>query len=365
MSKQRHIRTGRWSLLTAALALAFSGATAAMEPVTIIDQGVFAAGGTVITARGTYDPLHPQTAGQTLHGDHATIHYQVPQNPRQYPLFFLHGYGQHTRTWDSTPDGRDGYRNIFLADGYPVYLINQPRRADAGRATITHTINATPDDQFWFGQFRMGLWPDFYKGSAFPQDEASLDQFFRQITPDTAPFDLAVNTKAIVAAFDRVGDNIFVTHSQGCNVGWQVGMNSDHLKALVAYEPGMGFPFPEGEVPEPKDNNGFFGANTPTTVPLEQFMKLTRYPIVIFYGDFIPEQASDNPYQDFWRVAVEMAREFAACINRHGGDAQVIELPDMGIKGNSHFLFAEKNNEQVAKVLQDWLHYKNLDGRAQ
>lgn len=346
-----------------ATALAFSTAAVAMEPVTIIDQGVFAAGGTVIEAKGTYDPYHPKTEGQTLHGDHAIIHYQVPQNPRQYPLFFLHGYGQHTRTWDTTPDGRDGFRNIFLSDGYPVYLINQPRRADAGRATVSYTINATPDDQFWYGQFRMGLWPKFYEGSAFPQDEKSLDQFFRQITPDTAPFDLEVNADAIVAAFDQVGANVFVTHSQGCSVGWSVGIKSDKIKGLVAYEPGMGFPFPEGEAPEAIPNAGFFNANAPLEIPLKDFERLTRYPIVIYYGDFIPKKPTDNPYQDFWRASVEMARKFADCINRHGGDAQVVELPDVGVTGNSHFAFAEKNNVEVAKVLQDWLHEKNLDIR--
>ena len=100
-------------LTVLATALAFSTAALAMEPVTIIDQGVFAAGGTVIEAKEAYDPYHPKAEGQTLHGDHAIIHYQVPQNPRQSPLFFLHGFGQHTRTWDTTPDGRDGFRNIF------------------------------------------------------------------------------------------------------------------------------------------------------------------------------------------------------------------------------------------------------------
>lgn len=337
----------------------------AMQPVTIIDQGVFAAGGTVIEAKTTFDPYHPTAAGQTLHGDHTVVHYQVPQNPRQYPIMFLHGAGQHTRTWDTTPDGRDGFRNLFLEDGYPVYLINEPHTADAGRATVTHTIKATPDDQFWYGQFRMGLWPNFYEGSVFPQDKESMEQFFRQMTPDTAPFDVSVEAAAITAAMERVGDNILVTHSRGCSVGWAVGMHSDHVKGLVAYEPGMRFPFPRGEAPQAIPNAGFFGPNQPVEVSSEEFANLTRYPIVIYYGDFIPKTVTDNPYQDYWRAALQMAREFAACINRHGGDAQVIELPELGIKGNSHFPFSEKNNVQVAQVLKDWLEYKQLTARAQ
>lgn len=90
-----------------------AGASLAMEPVNIIDQGSFAAGGTVVTAKTVYDPMQPKAEGQTLHGA-----------------------GQFSRTWDTTPDGRDGYRNIFLEAGYPVYLVDQPRRGTAGRSTV-------------------------------------------------------------------------------------------------------------------------------------------------------------------------------------------------------------------------------------
>lgn len=58
-----------------------------------------------------------------------------------------------------------------------------------------------------------------------------------------------------------------------------------------------------------------------------------------------------------------MADLFAAAVNRHGDDAKVIRLPDIGIHGNSHFPFAEKNNQEVAKVLKKWLGEKKLDGR--
>lgn len=276
---------------------------------------------------------------------------------------FLHGYGQHARTWDTTPDGRERYRNLFLRDGYSVYLVNQPRRADAGRATVSHTIEATPDDQFWFGQFRMGLWPNFYEGSQFPQDGESMNQFFRQITPKTAPYNEKIITAALVKAFERTSDGIFVTHSHGCSMAWPVGRASSKEQALVAYEPGFDIPFPKGEEPQAIPNSGFFGALEPKVVSPEEFKKLTRCPIVIFFGDYIPDQPTDNPYMDFWRASVEMARKFADCINRHGGDAEEIELPDLGIKGNSHFLFAEKNNKEVAKVLADWLKKKNLNRR--
>lgn len=73
-------------------------------------------------------------------------------------------------------------------------------------------------------------------------------------------------------------------------------------------------------------------------VSMEAFLKLTRFPIVIFYSDYM----TTHPHNDYWRAASEMADLFAAVVNRHGGDAKVIRLPDIGIRGNSHFPFAEK-----------------------
>lgn len=73
-------------------------------------------------------------------------------------------------------------------------------------------------------------------------------------------------------------------------------------------------------------------------VSMEAFLKLTRFPIVIFYSDYM----TTHPHNDYWRAASEMADLFAAVVNHHGGDAKVIRLPDIGIRGNSHFPFAEK-----------------------
>ena len=78
-------------------------------------------------------------------------------------------------------------------------------------------------------------------------------------------------------------------------------------------------------------------------------------------GDYIPDKPSDNWAMDSWRVRLQMARLFAECINRHGGDATVVHLPEQGIKGNSHFLFAEKNNVQLADMLFDWIKEKRLN----
>lgn len=113
------------------------------QPITIEKQGAFSAGGTVIEAKKTFDPYHPEPDAMTLHGDHANVIYQIPAHAKNVSLMFLHGAGQSMRTWQTTPDGREGFQSVFLRKGYPVYLIDQPRRGDAGRATVDGTIKAS------------------------------------------------------------------------------------------------------------------------------------------------------------------------------------------------------------------------------
>ena len=330
-------------------------------PLSIEKQGSFAVGGTVVEATEPYDPRHPTPQSQTLHGDHANVNYQIPVDAKKPPLVFLHGAGQSMRTWQSTPDGRDGYQNIFLGKGYPVYLVDQPRSGDAGRSTVKGEIPATPDEQFWFGQFRLGIWPDFYADTQFAQGEENLDQFFRQMTPNTGPFDAGLVADSLKALFGRIGDGVLVTHSQGCGPGWLAGMGSGNIKAIAAYEPGSGFVFPEGEVPEPIDNASPFSPLKASSVPKQEFMELTRKPIVIFYGDNIPSDRVAEPHKDYWRSAREMAGKFVDAVNRHGGDACIINLPDRGLTGNTHFPFSDRNNEAVAEIFEQWLKQKGLD----
>ena len=108
---------------------------------------------------------------------------------------------------------------------------------------------ATTDDQLWFGNFRVGNWPDFFEGVQFPRDAESLNQYFRQMTPNTGPFDVQVVSDAVAALFDRVGPGIMVTHSQGGGGGWFTAIKSENVRAIVSYEPGSNFPFPEDEMP--------------------------------------------------------------------------------------------------------------------
>jgi alpha/beta hydrolase family protein len=340
-------------------AQAADDAKAHPAPLMIQEQGSFAVGGTVIRNPGTFDPARPGAEGQTLHGDHARVFYQVPVNARKLPLVMWHGFGEFGKTWETTPDGREGYQTIFLRRRFAVYVIDQPRRGGAARSTVSANVSASPDEQRWFNIFRLGRWPDFFPGVQFSRDPKALDQYFRQMVPDTGPFDTNVVTDAVSALFDQTGPAVLVTHSQSGGLGWIVAMKNPNVQAIVSYEPGSGFVFPEGEVPPPMPSAT--GPLEGIAVPKTEFAKLTRIPIVVYYGDNIPEEPSKNFGEDNWRVRLAMARLWTGAINRHGGDATLVHLPKIGIRGNTHFAFSDLNNAEIADLMSKFLAEKRLD----
>lgn len=187
------------------MAIGILSATASFgfqKPVTIKEQGSFMAGGTVVTSPGEYKDSEPTNYdGETLHGDHAYVFYQKPMNAKKNSIVFLHGYGQSGKSWETTPDGRDGFQNIFLEKGYNTYIVDQPRRGRAGQSTVARNLTARPDDQLWYNNFRIGQWPNIYDNVSVPRDKESREQFFRQMTPDTGDFDQKVISDAMVKVF--------------------------------------------------------------------------------------------------------------------------------------------------------------------
>ena len=350
------------SLLCLVLIINFSSSAQSnskQKPLVIQEQGSFAVGGTVITNPGIFDPYKPTPEGQTFRGDHAYVFYQVPVKARKYPLVMWHGIGQFSKTFETTPDGREGYQNIFLRNNYSVYLIDQPRRGNAGRSTVTATINPTPDEQQWFDVFRVGVWPNYFDGVQFARDTETLNQYFRSMTPSIGAIDIEVNTDAVSSLFTKIGEGILVTHSHSGGMGWKTAVKNSNIKAIVSYEPGSGFLFPEGELPAPIASSA--GSLEAIGITMKDFMLLTKIPIVIYYGDNIPENPSPNPGADGWRARLAMARKWGDTVNKYGGDVTVVHLPEVGLKGNTHFPFSDLNNIQVADLMNKWLKEKGLD----
>ena len=128
-------------------------------------------------------------------------------------------------------------------------------------------------------------------------------------------------------------------------------LESDNIVGIVAYE-NVGYVYPQGEGPGAPQ--GPFG---PVEVPLEEFRKLTRIPLQMVWGDNVDKS-------DRYRPTLVESRQFVELVNRHGGDAEVLVLPDAGLRGNTHIPFADLNNVAVADLLSKFLAAHGLDTRA-
>lgn len=347
-------------IIFAAAVLFVSGiAFSAPKTLSIKKQGVFSSGGTVTSPiPGEYDSttnwLSTTREGNTAHVDHASVIYQIPAKEKSNPVVFLHGFGQTRTGWMATPDGREGWSDMFLRNGRGVFLVDQPRRGDAGN-TVRMT-NGFPDvrandpmaylpgDQAWYTHFRIGrVAPDRYEGSQFPEGDEAQNQFFRQMTPNTGAYDEKLFGESLSAVLSDVKEmtgkkSVYITHSQGGRVGWQT--EAENIAAIIAVEPG----------------------GTPV-VGSEEYKKFldAKVPMLVIFGDYIGERGpSDIQSSAFWKLILDQANDFAEHYNADGGDAEVWNLPEMGITGNSHFLFQEMNNKEIADLVESWLRKRKL-----
>jgi pimeloyl-ACP methyl ester carboxylesterase len=177
--------------------------------------------------------------------------------------------------------------------------------------------------------------------------------------PNTGPYDPRVNTDTVSALFDKIAPGILFTHSQSSGLGWRTALKNEKVRAIVAFEPAFDFPFPQRDVPPPMT----FGGRrlSVLTVSDTEFTRFTKIPIVIYDGDNIPEKPSVNPGQEQWRIFFEMAKRWRAIVNRHGGDVTVVHLPEIGIRGNTHFPMSDLNNVQIADQVSKFLSENKLD----
>lgn len=346
--------------LTAAAALVLgSGVLYAEKPLSIKKQGFFASGGTVTAPLpGEYDYktnwLSATREGNTAHVDHASTFFQIPAKEKSSPVVFLHGYGQSRTGWMTTPDGREGWSTLALRNGRAVFLVDQPRTGEAGSSVkmtsgfpdvkADNPFAYLPGDQAWYTHFRIGrVAPERYEGSQFPEGEAAQNQFFRQMTPNTGSYDEKLFggslSEVLSDAAKMTGKkSVYVTHSRGGRVGWQT--DAQNMAALIAVEPGG----------TPLVGSGEY----------KKFLD-AKIPMLVIFGDYIGGRGpEDIKSSEFWKNIRDQALDFAAHYRADGGDAEVWDLPEMGITGNSHFMFQEKNNVQIWQLIENWLKKRKL-----
>ena len=115
--------------LAGLLALAFVGNTAraadpAARPVPAYDQSAIARRGFLYVGGG-----YVGEPGKQLMHEQMYVEVLTPRHPRShYPLVLIHGAAQTATNWMGTPDGRPGWADYFVGQGYTVYMVDQPAR---------------------------------------------------------------------------------------------------------------------------------------------------------------------------------------------------------------------------------------------
>ncbi len=337
---------------TAGLALAFLSSAALAqkkEPIALADMGSFHIGGREVTLSGKPIKEVVFTPGGVpakvdLNGTYQVeqmyVQYFIPANQRgTVPLLLWHGGGLTGATYETTPDGRDGWLNMFLRRGWAVYNSDAVERGRSGWAMFPDIFTSEPiflTKSNPFERFRIGAGAGSYDkdpakmkllpGNQFPIE--GYDNFTKQNVPRWTTTDAAI-IAAYTALVDKVCPCAILVHSQAGQFGLRVAQaRPEKVKALVLVEP----------------------AGTGDAAAIE---KLAGIPILSVYGDFIEQDAR-------WPTIRANGIKFLDAGKDKGVTHEVVDLPKAGIKGNGHMLMMDKNNGEVADLIQGWLAKKGL-----
>jgi pimeloyl-ACP methyl ester carboxylesterase len=319
------------------------------KPLVLQAQGSFYVGGQIVTTEAISGGGTSPVPG-IISINHMYVQYQIPQDTKyRYPVIMVHGGGHTGKTYETTPDGREGWFTSFARRGFSPHIVDDPNR---GRAccepTQIHLVRlglkpgtALPSTNIYSKQlawntFRFGpAYPETYANSRFPF--AAIDQYAPQWVltyRDAAEADKIV--AAIVALLDKLGPSILMTHSQSGPLGLRATLARPNLvKGYVSIEP-AGFAIPAGQ-----------SAST-----------IAGVPILTVFGDYLEFSAGGTS----WRNS---AQATLGLVNAAGGDGTVLVLPDAGIKGNTHMMMMDTNSEQIANIVESWIkeHVRGVRGR--
>lgn len=331
------IRTIRLALL----ALLAGAVTAQAQPMMIESQGSFFIGGQnvksdALSTLPAYAPSGTITVGQMY------VRYQVPAGARGLPVTLIHGCCLTGKTWETTPDGRMGWDEYFVRAGFPTYVIDQVSR---GRSAIdpspfnnvksgktpaaeTPPIFSAGHEAAW-AIFRFGPeYPKVFDGMQFPLQ--AQEEFWKQMVADWNGTFTPPNptVPALSQLAQKLGGTILISHSQSGIYPFQsAAISTQGIAGIVSIEPG-GCP----------------------TGDLKPYVNI---PTLVLFGDYVDQSPR-------WAPRLKQCREYAEAIRNLGGKTELVVLPEIGIKGNSHMLMQDKNSLELAAWLVAWLN-KNVE----
>src|SRR5262245_8269955 len=336
-----------WHVL--AFAVSSLSVACAQAPIALKEMGSFHIGGrefvvsgkpvkeVVFTPGGVPARVDPNGVYQV---EQMYVQYFIPQDKRgALPLLMWHGGGLTGVTYETTPDGREGWLNFFVKRGWAVYNSDAVERGRSGWAMYPDVFPGEPiflTKENPFERFRIGAGPGSYNrdvakmnplpGTQFPLE--GYDNFTKQNVPRWTTTD-----RPIVAAYlelvDKVCPCVVLVHSQAGLFGAPVAAQRPHtVRAPVLRE------------------RAALGANS-------EAPKLKNTPLLAIYGDYIEQDAR-------WPTIRTNGVKFYDAVRAAGGSADLVDLPKVGIKGNSHMVMMDKNNLAVAELIQDWLARRGL-----
>src|SRR6266699_3637014 len=316
----------RLAMISVAVALMGSQPANADEPIILRDMGSFHVGGRLVEISGKPVKEVPFTRGGVPAKVDPNGTYQVEQMYVQFflpkerkgklPLLLWHGGGLTGVTYESTPDGREGWLNMFVRKGWDTYVSDAVERGRAGFAPPdvwpsepTFLTYQDPYERFRIGD-GAGSWNAdpakrrLIPGSQFPAE--AYDSYMKQQVPRWLATDDAIMT-AYIALVDKVCPCVLLVHSQGGSFGFKVAeQRPDKVKAIVAIE----------------------SATAGTT---SKAGALKNTPTLMVFGDYVDQHPR-------WATFKKIDTEYAQAVRAAGGTVDWINLPEIGIKGNSHML---------------------------
>lgn len=318
-----------------------------MDTITIKDKGSFFIGGhkhilgglPVSTVRyasdGVVSKMDPNGEYQVGQMYVQYTRLAVPRCP--YPVLLCHGGGMTGAAWETTPDGRPGWELLLLRRGFDVFVSDSVERGRASWARYPE-INPGPPvfktyKNVWEG-FRFGpSYPEVYPGLQFPTEY--MDTFMKQEVPrwTTSGGWTQIAFNEYLSAMK--GGCILISHSAGCLYAECAAARCpENVKASILLEPAH-LPF-----------------GTEENVSIQ-----SSIPHLCLWGDYIGTKYQPLPA---WTEESYYKRtpEYFEALQQHGGDAQIIDLPKIGIHGNSHMLMMDRNNVEVLNTVLEWLKLK-------
>ncbi len=291
-------------------------------------------GGQFITTKPLFE------AGRTLSGVSAYLQWFKPVISRKVSVTFVHGGGGQGSEFLRTPDGRPGWAHAFLKAGFIVNILDRPGHGrNYWNAVALGESTPPPSYETIMPRFVdvavSGLWPAAKLHHMWPDEEEARHRFMASQGP--MPISLSAAQRHIEAIapalFDVVGDTVLVTHSAGGPCGWALSACGGNLvKAIVAVEPlgAPGMSHALGSFDNGLCAESFIGSHDAYAPP-----------IAVVTADATWMRESNLEVVNF--------------LHSRGADVTHLDLPKSGIYGNGHMMMSEKNSDQIADVILNWI----------